>query len=309
MKNAIINIQIAVFLWGFTGILGKLISLNAPVLVWWRMLLAAAIMAVILTIRKEWIKYPKKDFFKIIGIGLLFAAHWILFFAAIKLANASIAMICLASASVFISLLEPLINKTPFKIKELSLGLIALVGVLCIYVFQPEDIQAEYQMVNFDLGLIFGILAAILSAVFTIFNKPISEKYPSKPTVFLEMTAGFVGISILGIFFYRPDVGTHLLPQAWDWLWLGILAYFCTVLAQSLALKSLKVLDAFTTTITVNLEPIYGIILAVFILHENNQFGWGTYLGMSLILLSLALQVFSVIKQNKSKKLANTSIK
>jgi len=296
MKNAIINIQIAVFLWGFTGILGKLISLNAPVLVWWRMLLAAGIMALILTIKKEWIKYPKKDFFKIIGIGLLFAAHWILFFAAIKLANASIAMICLASASVFISLLEPLINKTAFKIKELSLGVIALLGVLCIYLFQPSNIEAEYQMVNFDLGLIFGILAAILSAIFTIFNKPISEKYPAKPTVFLEMISGFVGISLLGLFFYQPDTASTFWPQGWDWLWLGILAYFCTVLAQSLALKSLKILDAFTTTITVNLEPIYGIILAVIILKENNQFGWGTYLGMCLIILSLALQVRSIIK-------------
>lgn len=308
MKNAIINIQVAVFLWGFTGILGKLITLNAPVLVWWRMLIAASIMAVILTLQKGWIKYPKKDFLKIIGIGLLFAAHWILFFGAIKLANASIAMICLASASVFISLLEPLINKTPFKIKELTLGLVALLGVLCIYIFQPENIKTEYQMVNFDLGLLFGILAAILSAVFTIFNKPISEKYPAKPTVFLEMCSGFVGISILGLFFYEAESNASILPQGMDWLWLLLLSYFCTVLAQSLALKSLKVLDAFTTTISVNLEPIYGIILAVIILKENNQFGWGTYLGMSLIILSLALQVRSILKQNKTKKLANTQL-
>lgn len=307
MKKALIQLHIAVLLWGFTGVLGKLISLDAPMLVWYRMLLTAVFVLIILLVSKKWMRVEGKGVQKLATIGALMAAHWIAFYAAIKFSNASIALVCLSTASVFTSLLEPLINKTKYNFKELSLGMLALVGMYLIYHFQDL----------YGIGIVLGIIAAMLSSVFTIYNKRIASEYPVRTMVFYEMTTGFLIITALLpiLFYFLPD--TKFIPAQDnllhyfqgapldivqyknDWIWLIIMALCCTVWAQTLALNALKKLSSFTITLTVNMEPVYGILLAILVFREDKDLNWGFFAGMALICLSVALQMYSLISANK----------
>lgn len=290
MKKALIEIHLAVLLWGFTGVLGRAISLSAPMLVWYRMLLTAVIMSFILFYRKQWVKIAPKDLKQMTIVGCLMGIHWVAFYGAIKFANASIALICLATASVFTSLLDPFVNKGKHNMFELLLGCLALAGVYCIYQGQ--------QM--FGLGILFGVIAAILSSVFTVLNKRIAGKYPSRTMVFYEMATGWVLISVLMPlqFYYESD--TVLLPQAYDWIWLIVLSLCCTVWAQSLALNALKHISSFTATLSVNLEPVYGILLAFVFYNENEQLTGGFFIGMGLIFLSVLLQMARVLTPKRA---------
>ena len=310
MKKALIQLHLAVLLWGFTGVLGRLISLDAPVLVWYRMLLTAIFMLVILLLSGKWFKVSANGIAKLAAIGGLMAVHWIAFYAAIKYSNASIALVCLSTSSVFTALLDPLINKTKYNLKELSLGFVAIVGMYLIFHFQT----------SFRDGIVLGIIAAFLSSVFTIFNKRIADDYPSRTMVFYEMTTGFVIITALLplLYYYAPETiflpeQTNLttllnsFPQSLlslrnDWIWLIILALCCTVWAQTLALNALKKLSSFTTTLTVNMEPVYGILLAIVIFREDKDLDWKFFAGMGLICLSVALQMMSLLLNNRKKK-------
>lgn len=290
----------AVLLWGFTGVLGKAIALDAPVLVWYRMLLTALFMAVILFYRGQWVKIQRRDMLQLILVGCLMGLHWVGFYGAIKFANASIALVCLSTASVFTSLLDPLINKVKYNPIELLLGLLALAGVFFIYQFQQL----------YGLGILFGIIAAILSSVFTVLNKGVAHKYPSRTMVFYEMTTGWIFITLLLPiqFYFFPH--TQFLPHSYsligpdwihnDWLWLVILSLCCTVWAQSLALTALRKLSSFTVTLSVNLEPVYGILLAFLFYKENKQLHKGFYLGMGLILLSVVLQTVRLLRPQQA---------
>lgn len=302
MNKAYAQLHAAVLLWGFTGILGKAISLSAPIIVWYRMLVATVILLIIISWRKEWQAIEKKDVKKMIGIGALFAAHWVAFYASIKLANASIALICLATASVFTTLLDSLLNKNKWNRLEVAIGGIAVIGVLAIYFLQPADRNAEQPMQNFNLGLVFGILASIISALFTVLNKPLATKYPARSLVFYEMLSGFVILSLIAPFYLLNQPNEVLLPQGWDYLWIFLLGYCCTVWAQSLAVAALRQLSPFTITLSVNLEPVYGIILAFVIFQENTQLGYGFYVGMTFIFFSLLLQTFLSIRKTQKAR-------
>jgi drug/metabolite transporter (DMT)-like permease len=305
MKKALIQMHLAVLLWGFTGVLGRAISLDAPMLVWYRMLLTALFMALILTYRRQWVKIERRDILQLAIVGGLMGLHWVAFYGAIKFANISIALVCLSTASIFTSLLDPWVNRGKHDLKEVLLGSLALVGVYLIYRFQQF----------YGLGIAFGIIAAILSSVFTVLNKRIADKYPARTMVFYEMSTGWLFISLLMPFvlYYLPH--TKVLPASpdifgasWfhnDWLWLVIMSLCCTVWAQSLALNALKKLSSFTVTLSVNLEPVYGILLAFLFYNENreiifnkatNDLNWGFLSGMSLILLSVVLQMVRLLK-------------
>jgi len=305
MKKALIQMHAAVLLWGFTGILGRAISLDAPVLVWYRTLLTALFMAAILFYRRQWAPITRRHIGVLALVGVLMGMHWVAFFGSIKLANVSIALVCLSTASIFTPLVDPIINKGKHDIKELLLGSLAIIGVYLIYRFQ------EF----YGWGILAGIVAALLSSVFTVFNKQIAAKYPARTMVFYEMTTAWLFISLLMpvLYYYKPD--TTFLPNAaniftsgWhhnDWIWLVILSLCCTVWAQSLALNALKKLSSFTATLSVNLEPVYGILLAFLFYNENREiiFLKGTHdlnsgflAGMGLILLSVVLQMLRVLK-------------
>jgi drug/metabolite transporter (DMT)-like permease len=275
------------------------------------MLLTALFALAILLVSKKWIKVDRVGVKKLAGIGAMMAAHWIAFYAAIKYANASIALVCLSTSSVFTSVLDPLLNKTKFNLKELSFGLIALLGMFLIYHFQTV----------FGIGIALGILAALLSSIFTIYNKRIAAEYPVRTMVFYEMTTGFLIMSCLLplLYYYAPETHfipaqqqlsqvVHELPESLleyknDWIWLIILALCCTVWAQTLALNALQKLSSFTTTLTVNMEPVYGILLAVLLFREDKDLNAGFFAGMGLICLSVVLQMRALIIANKTAKI------
>jgi drug/metabolite transporter (DMT)-like permease len=242
---------------------------------------------------------------KLVLVGILFGLHWLAFFGSIKLANISIALVCLSTASIFTPLVDPIINKGKHDLKEMFLGSLAIIGVYLIYRFQQF----------YGWGILAGIAAALFSSIFTVFNKQIAEKYPARTMVFYEMTTGWLFITLLLPLLYYYAPGTNFLPRStdifnkdWmhnDWLWLVILSLCCTVWAQSLALNALKRLTSFTVTLSVNLEPVYGIILAFLFYNENKEIifnkgttnlNWGFLSGMGLILLSVLLQMLRMLK-------------
>lgn len=297
-ETPLLQLHLAVFIWGFTGILGKAISLTAFVIVWYRMLIAFVILGCIITIRKEWQRMSKKDLMKLSGIGCLFAVHWISFFASVKYANASVGMICLATSGIFTVLLSSLLKRERINLNELLIGFVALAGVFCIYALQPPGSKSGY-FKNYGLGVMLGILASFISALFTVFNKPLTQRYTFRTLVFYEMLSGFICICIASAWFIHKNPDALLLPQGYDYLWLLLLGYCCTVWGQSLAMNSLKYLSPFTVTLTVNLEPVYGIIIAFIIYQENKQLGYGFYIGVALIFISIVLNSLLVYFQKK----------
>lgn len=290
--------NLAVLLWGFTGVLGRAITLDAPVLVWYRMLLTALIMAAILFYRRQWVSIERKDFLQLILVGCLMAVHWVAFYGSIKLANASIALVCLSTASIFTTLTDSLLHKRKPDTGELFIGVLALLGVFVMYVIpELQQHKAKDPLPNRNLGIISGVAAAILSAVFTVLNKRVAHKYPARTMVFYEMGTGWLLITLLLPlqFYYQP--ATRLLPDFWDAVWLILLSLCCTVWAQSLALTALKKISSFTATLSVNLEPIYGIALAFFFFHENQELNWSFYAGLGIIILSVLLQMLRILKK------------
>ncbi len=297
--------HLAVLLWGFTGVLGRAITLDAPVLVWYRMLLTAVFMAVILFYRKQWVRIEKRDLVQLTLVGCLMALHWVAFYGSIKLANASIALICLSTASIFTTLTDSLAQRKRPDLGELGIGALALVGVFIMYLIpQLEEHYSgtviEDPLPNRSLGILAGVVAAILSAVFTVLNKRIANKYPARTMVFYEMGTGWLLISLLLPlqFFYLPE--TRIMPDLWDLVWLVILSLCCTVWAQSLALNALKHISSFTATLSVNLEPLYGIVLAFLFFQENQELRWSFYAGMALILVSVLLQMMRLLRPSKA---------
>lgn len=298
--------HVAVLLWGFTGVLGRAITLDAPVLVWYRMLLTALFMAIILFYRRQWVTIAGRDMMQLAMVGCLMGIHWVAFYGSIKLANASIALICLSTASIFTTLIDAWLHKVKIDLKELMIGALALLGVFLMYLI-PEIEKATSNKVAVvdplpyrNLGILAGVIAAVLSSLFTVLNKRIASKYPARTMVFYEMGTGWLLITLLlpYHFFYLPE--TRMLPDWWDLIWLVVLSLCCTVWAQSLALNALKHISSFTATLSVNLEPLYGIALAFMFFKENQELGWSFYAGMALILLSVALQMLRLLKPVKS---------
>lgn len=284
--------HLAVFLWGFTGVLGRAISVAEFPLVWYRTAITAIILGLILWYRNEFKRISGFEVLRFLGIGTIIAIHWVAFYGAIKYANASIALTCLATAGIFTALLEPIVLRTRFNPIELLVGFIALVGMYCIYHFD----------VRYATGIGLGIIASLLSSVFTLFNKKIVQQYPARMVAFYEIGGGFLVLTLL------YPVYMHFFPQApftlqgYDWVWLLILSWVCTVWGQSLALSALKVISSFTAVLLVNLEPVYGIVLAMIFFQENKDLGAGFYWGISLIALSVALHSLSMLRKKPEEK-------
>lgn len=290
MKKALLQMHLAVLLWGFTGVLGEEISLDAVVTVWYRMFLTAIFMFAIVYYRKEWVPISKKDRLRLAYIGCLMAVHWVAFFGSIKLANVSIALICMSTAGIFTSLLDPFVNDTKHNIYELFIGLLGIIGVFIIY--RAQQVYAW--------GVLSGLAAAILASWFTVLNKKIAGKYPARTMVLYEMGTGWLLLCILiPVFIGVSGEYTKLIPANIDWLWLIILSLCCTVWAQYLALTALKHISSFTASLSVNLEPVYGILLAFVIYKEYNQLDTDFYIGMTIIMISVLLQMLRVMRPGK----------
>ncbi|HEX2682915.1 MAG TPA: EamA family transporter [Ferruginibacter sp.] len=286
MKKALIQLHIAVFLAGFTAILGVLIKLNEGLLVWFRLLITVATLALILIYRKQLQKIPGKDLLKIFGVGTIVAIHWVTFYASIKYANASVALVCFSATGFFTAFFEPLILNRRISILEVCLGLLAIAGIYIIFDFHPQ----------YKMGVIFGIISAMGSALFPIFNKRLLLVYSPRVLTFYELGGGLLALTVLVPFYLMQFPAAYYLPTTTDWLWLLVLAWLCTVLSFDLQLQALKKISAFTANLTYNLEPVYGIILAFIFLKENKDLHREFYLGVLLILLAVVVQMLLIYR-------------
>ena len=221
---------------------------------------------------------PRRFFWQFVGIGLLVTLHWLTFYGAIKLANASVALICLATTSFQSAILEPLMTRQRIKWYEVAVGIIIVPAMAFIANDLPN---------NMTLGLVSGVISSVLVVVFSILNKRIINEAEPLAISLLELSSSFIFLTLfLPIYFYFDKTAT-LKPSPTDWIYLLVLAIFCTNIGYLLATRSLKHLSAFATNLTVNLEPIYGIILAVVILKENKALPPSFYIGSATILVAV----------------------
>ena len=281
--KAYLQLHWAVFLFGFTAILGDLISLPAVTLVWWRMLFTCISIIFILRVRRHIKQLEAHMVRKYMGVGVLVGLHWITFFGSVKLANASVALVCMATSAFFTSILEPLITGDRRKGHELVLGLIVVPGMILVVN------GIDRIMMN---GVWVGLISAILAAAFASYNKRyIAEANPVLIT-FLELGSGWILISFLLMGMLLSGSTFEFWPNKSDLIYLVILSLVCTTWGYVLALKSLRQLSAFSAMMAINLEPVYGIILAFFILKEGDELTGQFYFGVAVIILAIFLHPF-----------------
>ncbi len=287
MKKAFIQLHIAVFLAGFTAVLGKLIALNEGLLVWYRLFITVLVIGAILVYKKEFVKQTPKNILRMAGVGAVIAFHWVTFYGAVKFGNISVALVCFSSAGFFSALLEPILLKKKIIIQELLLGLMAIVGIYIIFDFHPQ----------YKLGIFYGLLAALGGAIFPIFNKQLVKEFSPRILTFYELGGGLLILTVLLPFYLKASPASYFIPTWTDARWLLILAVVCTVLCFDLQLKALQKISAFTCNLMYNLEPIYGIILAFLFFGEGKMFKNEFYVGLLLIMLALFLQVMRLRRQ------------
>ena len=291
MKKAFIQLHIAVFLAGFTAILGKLITLNEGLLVWYRLLITSVTLFILLYFRKELQKLSIKNALKLIGVGGIVALHWVSFYGSIKYSNVSVSLTCLSGIGFFTAFFEPLIMRRKVDFVEILLGMLAIIGIYLIFDFYPQ----------YKLGILFGIISAMLASLFPILNKNLLKEFSSKTVTLYEMSGGLIVLTFIIPFYLQYFPADYYLPTTYDWLWLLILGWLCTVFTFILALNALKKISPFTASLAYNLEPVYGIILAFIIFHENKYLSEGFYLGLGLILLAVILQTVRVYTLHKRR--------
>jgi drug/metabolite transporter (DMT)-like permease len=295
MKKAFLQLHAAVFLAGFTAILGKLIGLNEGMLVWYRLLITVLSLGALLYFKKELERISLREAFKILGVGLIVAIHWVSFYGSVKYGNVSIAVVCLSASGIFTALFDPLISKRPIILLEILLGLLAIAGIYIIFDFHPQ----------YKTGIIFGIISAIGSSLFPIFNKELLLRHSPATLTLYELGGGFLALSLLvpGYLYIFP--AAYFIPTPLDWVWLLLLAWVCTVLCFDLQLNALKKISAFTANLAYNLEPVYGIILAFIFFNENKTLNSHFYIGVGLIILAVVLQTGRVWFGKRKKYAVN----
>lgn len=287
MKQALLKLHIAVFLWGFTGVLGKLITLNEAWLVWYRLLITVLSLAVLALALGKIKKIKVGNYtWQLIVIGFIVGLHWLYFYGSIKYANVSVALVCLSSNAFFTALLEPAIQKQPISWYNIVLGLMGILGIGLIFHFDPQ----------FQKGIIWGLLSSFFTALFATLNKKIVYKYPPESLMFWELLGAFIFMSGV-LFLYGNPIKDFQIPTYANWFWLIVLSWICTVVAMFLSLQALKKVSAFTQNLSLNLEPVYGIVLAFAVYKEHQQLHPTFFLGFIIILLSVVLQMKRVVNK------------
>ncbi len=291
-SKAYLQMNIATFLWGLTAILGKLISIGEFSLVWYRVCLVSLSMLFFPRIISKARQLSTRNILIMSGIGILLAVHWVAWYGSIKYANASVAVSCIASVSLFVAILEPIINKTKFDTSNIVLGLMVIPGIILI--------NQSLEIPKYKFGFLLGIIAAFLAAFFNIFNKKYTQEIEPNLITFIQMVSGFIFLTICLPFYLKFNSENFHLPNTNDFILLMILSIFCTVIPYNLFLRALKASDAFTTSLINNLEPIYGIILAAIFLHENDELNWKFYLGTIIILSAVFAHAYHSNKKQIS---------
>jgi len=284
-SHLLLHSVVAIF--GFTGILGKLITIDAIPLVFWRTTIGGIVILVWLAIRKKITKKSRSTVLKMSGVGLLVAAHWILFFASIKMSTVSVALVMVATTPMFVGFIEPLVFRRKLDLKELFVSAIVIAGVSTIF-----SISSEYQ-----LGMILGLLSAFLAALFTTLNGVLVKEFDASNISMVELLSASVGITLLLVFTGGMNKELFIMSSE-NWLWISVLAVVATSFAFIASTAVMKVLTPFTTAIAINLEPVYAIILAVLIFGDEEVMGVEFYFGASLIIG--AVIVNTLIKRGKA---------
>lgn len=289
LKNQL-ELHLIVFIWGFTAILGQLISLDALPLVFTRIALAVFVILIYLVYKKKNLALHPKDIFRFLVFGFVIALHWLTFFHAIKISNISITLACISTGAFFTSLLEPIFYKRKLILYEVLLGCMVVVGLLLIFQFETQ----------YKMGIIVALISAFLSACFSIINGKLAHTHDSVVISFYELLGG---LFILAIFlFYQGGFAAFQFDfQPFDYLWLGILGTVCTAYPFIATIDIMKYLTPYTVMLTINLEPIYGILLAVFLFKDQERMTPAFYFGAVIILLTVLLNAYF---KNRKKALA-----
>lgn len=278
-RKALLQIHFCVLLWGFTAIFGKLISLPALPLVWWRMLIVVAALALLPRAWRGLRALPARSVLAYAGIGMLVALHWLTFYGSIKLANASVGATCMALAPVFIAVVEPWLARRPFSWRELALGVAMLPGVALVVGGVPHGMRA---------GVAVGALSALLVSFFASLNKRLAGHGDPLTVTGIELGAGTLLLTVLAPLMphvfpaFAGDV--FAMPALRDALYLLALSLLCTLLPFALSLVALRHLSAYTVQLAINLEPVYAILLAIPLLGEQRELAPLFYLGVAILL-------------------------
>ena len=272
-----LKLHFIVLLWGFTAILGKLVSIPAVEMVFYRTLLAAIGMGAVMIFLRTSFKISTSDFWKIFLTGFIVAAHWLTFFASGRVANASVSLVGFATGSLWTALIEPLVKRKKIQAIEVSLGLMVIVGLYIIFAF---DFQ-------YPLGLLLGILSGLTMAIFAVINSTFVSRVNPYTITFYEMTGACLGTALffpVYMTFFAADQQLHLVPSAMDLIYIAAMAWACSVYAYAVALNLMKKVSVFLISLTLNLEPVYGIIMAVIVFGDSEKMNLNFYIGTLVIL-------------------------
>ena len=287
-----ILLHLIIFMWGFTGILGKLIELDAFIIVWHRVLIAFIALGLYLLFRKKSLRISNwQSGLKLIGVGIIVTMHWLTFYKSIQLSTASLGILCLSTTTLHVTWLEPLVMKRPFQLSEFLLGLIVIFGIYFVSSdFQPHEYVA--------LG--YGLLSAMCAALFSVFNAKLAQEIPTPTITLYEMGTGLIFLTIVLILQQRFTTDIFIMTTS-DFLWLLFLGILCTSFAFLVTIEIVKVLGTFTVSLSINLEPIYTILLAIFILQEHTLLNNRFYIGATLIILVVIANGWMKNYQRRSK--------
>ncbi|MFP2996708.1 DMT family transporter [Spongiivirga sp. MCCC 1A20706] len=287
LKNYL-HLHFIVFIWGFTAVLGALISIDAVPLVWYRMLMASGIILVYITFRKVHLKISKRQLLWYGIAGLMIAVHWLAFFHAIKISNVSVTLATMATGAFFTSILEPIIYKRKFILYELILGLFVIAGLAVIFQFEGD----------YFWGICFALLASVLAALFSIINGKLVQQNNPITISFYELLIGVLGITMYLLINQEFSSEFFVLSTS-DWLFIALLASFCTAYAFIASNAVMKYLSPYTVMLTINLEPVYGILLAWIVLGDKEQMSIQFYYGAIIIIITVVVN--GILKNRKSK--------
>jgi drug/metabolite transporter (DMT)-like permease len=294
LKNYL-RLHFIVFIWGFTAILGALISIDAIPLVWYRMLLAVLFICVYFILKKKSFKVDKAGLLKFLFTGILIALHWVFFFKAIKVSNISVALVTMSTGAFFTSLIEPVFFKRRIKPLEIVLGFIVILGLYIIFNFESQ----------YKLGIVYALIASFLGALFSVLNGLFIKKYTADTISLYQLSFGVLAITIYLFLSNSFTIEFFQIPSL-DWFYLIILSSICTAYAFIVSVKIMKYISPYTLMLTINLEPVYAIILALLIFGEkekmNPTFYLGAFIVLFVVLLNGVIKNKAIIKKKIKEK-------
>lgn len=280
--NDYLRLHIGILLAGATGIFGRLISLAELPLVWYRMIIAAIVLAIVLSVSHKISVPSKAHLFRIGGCGVLLAIHWTLFYASIKASNVSIAVVCIALNGFFTAIIEPLTGHRRMSLRELLLSMITLVGILLIFGLDTRH----------RTGIVIGMFSSLFYTLFAVASKRVQHNtgHSSSTMLLYELLAGWLFLTVILPFYSYAYPSVALLPVGWDWGYISVFASVFTIGPFLTQLQALRTISAFTVNLSYNLEPIYSIVLAMILFDEGQELNFSFWIGVFLIILSVVLQ-------------------